>query len=504
MTTTMRADDGSAIQLGEVLARAGEGTIFTVLGDPEWVAKVFHHDRRDLPIKRAKLAAMIAAPPTGAIQSDGFAVLTWPTRLLGDDGGTVGYLMPRVDTTNAVEIHSLSNPANRSSPLPSAPQWTQHATWSHLVNTAANLCLAVETVHRVDAVIGDLQERNILVNDTTRVTLVDCDSMQFRAANGQHFLCAVGRPEFTAPELAGTDLATTVRAVPSDLFALAVHVHLLLMAGNHPFLRGTWTGPGEQPDAMTLARSGQWAGGAGSALHTHPLAPPVDYLPASIRTLFHRAFTDGARNPAARPSAAEWRSALRAITVTSCARGHQVPVGTYPCPWCNIDDQRAARKAAAPALAAGPVTPTALAYHDYRGVPVAAGGGPTSRSRAIVLSVVGALVFIVILIVASNKGGNTRHTSSYTYTPTTSTVTNSRPYPSESTAEAINNASVGDCLNITSANGNVSAAYRTPCGSTYAMKRVISKYTNSENYSVCGGNYIVQHQYRVVLCLENV
>ena len=70
---------------------------------------------------------------------------------------------------------------------------------------AANLCLAVDTVHRVDAVIGDFQERNILVNDTTRVTLVDCDSMQFTGADGHQFLCGVGRPEFTAPELAGVD-----------------------------------------------------------------------------------------------------------------------------------------------------------------------------------------------------------------------------------------------------------------------------------------------------------
>ena len=52
---------------------------------------------------------------------------------------------------------------------------TKHPTWSHLVNVAANLCLALESVHRVDAVIGEFQERSILVSDTTRVTLVDCD-----------------------------------------------------------------------------------------------------------------------------------------------------------------------------------------------------------------------------------------------------------------------------------------------------------------------------------------
>ena len=84
----------------------------------------------------------------------------------GDDG-TTGYVMHRIDTTNSVEIHTVSNPADRTNPLSSAPQWTRNATWSHLVNVAANLCLAVQNVHGVDAVIGDFQERNILVNDTT-------------------------------------------------------------------------------------------------------------------------------------------------------------------------------------------------------------------------------------------------------------------------------------------------------------------------------------------------
>ena len=79
----------------------------------------------------------------------------------------------------------------RPRPLPSAPQWPADVTWGHLLTVAANLCLAVEVVHRVDAVIGDFQERNILVSDSCRVTLVDCDSMQFTDAAGRVFLCGV-------------------------------------------------------------------------------------------------------------------------------------------------------------------------------------------------------------------------------------------------------------------------------------------------------------------------
>ncbi|MGV0715514.1 hypothetical protein ABQE93_08925 [Mycolicibacterium sp. XJ662] len=340
----LTTSSGLAVHLGAVLARAGEGTIYEILGRPGLVAKVFHPDLKNLTEKLAKVGAMIATPPDGAIQSDGFVVLTWPTDLFDGRNGVAGYLMPRIDTSDAVEIHTVSNPSNRANPLPSAPGWTPNVTWSHLVNVAANLCLAVDVVHRVDAVIGDFQERNILVNDTTRVTLVDCDSMQFTDGAGRQYLCGVARPEFTAPELSGVDLLATGREKPSDLFALAVHIHLLLMAGNHPFLRGEWAGAGEQPDALTLAASGQWSGGPGSALHTHPLAPPISFLPENIQGLFIRAFTDGAQNPDDRPTAARWRQALLGMQLGTCPRGHQIPIEADPCPWCVIDDRRAARR----------------------------------------------------------------------------------------------------------------------------------------------------------------
>lgn len=341
----MNLDDGTPVRLGTVLAKAGEGTVSEVLGRKDLVAKVFHASLKDRSEKLAKVAAMVATPPSGATQGDGFVVLTWPRKLLMDSGRPVGYLMSRVDTSDAVEIHSLTNPYERANPLPGTPQWTAAATWAHLVTVAANLCLAVEVTHRVDAVIGDFQERNILVSDTCRVTLVDCDSMQFTDEGGRVYPCTVGRAEFVAPEVAGLDLRSHPRDRPSDLFCLALHIHLLLMAGNHPFLRGTWQGEGDQPGALILARSGEWAGGPQSRLKTHPLAPSVTFLPDTIQDLFTRAFTRGAKNPAVRPTASEWRTALTAITVGDCSRRkHQIPSGADSCSWCEIDAERTRRR----------------------------------------------------------------------------------------------------------------------------------------------------------------
>ncbi|TDO15161.1 hypothetical protein EV580_3303 [Mycobacterium sp. BK086] len=73
----LRRDDGKIVVLGSVLARAGEGTIYAVeRSNRSGGEKVFHPDLKELAAKRAKVAAMLASPPAGAIQSDGFVVLT--------------------------------------------------------------------------------------------------------------------------------------------------------------------------------------------------------------------------------------------------------------------------------------------------------------------------------------------------------------------------------------------------------------------------------------------
>ncbi|GAY17823.1 hypothetical protein [Mycobacterium sp. shizuoka-1] len=397
---------GQSVTLGPALAKAGEGTIYDVVGRPDWAAKVFHPNLPNLYHKLAKVAAMTRASPEGAIQPNGFAVLTWPISTLSDGPSLVGYVMPKIATATSVEIHALSNPSNRRDPPPNAPQWVKHATWGHLVNVAANLCLAVEVVHWVGAVIGDFQERNILVSDTTEVTLVDCDSMQFTDPAGQQYLCTVGRPEFTAPELTGIDLHTQPRSQASDLFALAIHIHQLLMGGNHPFLRGEWTGPGEQPAALALARNGDWAGGPSSQLRTHPMAPPVTFLPGEIQQLFYRAFTAGAVDPSQRPTAGQWRDALQRITVTTCPAGHhQIPVSCAACPWCAIDEARQARRGEGPGYRTAPhpaATPASTGPISQAG---ARGSSPkiagmSTRTLTVVLIVLGVLAIALSAFIA--------------------------------------------------------------------------------------------------------
>jgi Anaphase-promoting complex subunit 4 WD40 domain len=268
------------------------------------------------------------------------------------DGRFAGFLMPAVDTRQTVELHRITNPTDRRTAAGTAA-WTKGFDWRYLVRTAANLAHATHVLHAAGVVIGDFNESNIRTWREARVTLLDCDSMQIRdPASGEWFFCRVGRPEFTPPELVRADWARTVRHPSSDLFALAIHLYQLLLEGEHPF-RGVWRGEGDKPPVSVLAGQGIWAHQNGGPLVPRPAAISAGLLPPAIVAMFRHAFEDGAVDPGARPTAAQWHRALNELA----AQLRQCPVNPahfYPgshdaCPWCRYTPPPAWRPPPAPA-----------------------------------------------------------------------------------------------------------------------------------------------------------
>ncbi|WP_179476446.1 hypothetical protein, partial [Mycolicibacterium vinylchloridicum] len=150
-------------------------------------------------------------------------------------------------------------------------------------------------------------------------------------------------------------------------------------------------------------------GGPGSLLRTYPLAPPLDSLPFAIQQLFIRTFTEGARNPAARPSAAEWRQALQAVVVSTCSRGHQIPIELERCPWCVIDDERAARRDQRARAAAPTVSYPAYGSNSApppMPKPAVSPATPRSRTPLVVALVVVTVIAAVAIGFAVFGGGH--------------------------------------------------------------------------------------------------
>ena len=311
------------------LGAGGEAEVFEVEGRPGLAFKKY---RVPSPARAAKLRVMLAAPPDRR-DAGGHVAIAWPSELVVGPGGVVeGFLMPRIDLTATVPLFQVYNPASRQQIAPAF-------TWRYLLRTARNVAAIVDSLHRAGYVIGDINESNLLVNKRALAVLVDCDSMQVRdASTGEVHRGGVGKPEFTAPELQGRDLATVDRTVESDAFALAVLVFQLLLEGVHPFA-GVWRGSGDPPDIPARMRDGSFPYRRGSRVAPPPHALPLDVLPPTLRRLAWRCFTTGVRRPSARPTAAEWVSALEAADgeLRTCDRSSHHVFGAHlrRCPWCD-------------------------------------------------------------------------------------------------------------------------------------------------------------------------
>lgn len=317
---------GALVQLEAEIGRGGEGAVYSIVGTPDTVAKVY--SSLPTPTKVAKLAAM-ARIANAEITS----VASWPVSTLrdGNGGSVVGLLMPRV--SGYVEVHHLYSPMQRRDEFPKAD-------WEFLIWAGRNVASAFRTVHSQSHVIGDVNQGNIVVAHDARVRLIDCDSFQVRA-DGRWFPCEVGVGHFTPPELQGKSFDGVVRTQNHDLFGLAVIIFHLLFLGRHPFM-GVYAGH----DMLLEEAIAQYRFAFGSQGAMHGMSPPPFSLPlvdasASVANLFERAFSAEAAKTDSRPTASDWITSLEGLRkeLRSCSavRGHKYHQALSKCPWCGIE-----------------------------------------------------------------------------------------------------------------------------------------------------------------------
>lgn len=278
-----RQSNGQLITLSTELGSGGDVKIYTVLQDPTLVAKLYHQNK--LTIAHGdKLKLMFANPPNDPVSQGGISI-AWPVDLLRSNQQIIGFLMQRA--TEVHPIYDFYNPGTRRQKSP-------YFHYVYLHRTARNLAAAVKRLHARGYVIGDINESNILVSELALVTLVDTDSFQVRDPQlGMVDRCAVGKPEFTPPELQGQSFRDVDRTPEQDLFGLAVLIFQLLMEGTHPF-EGVFQGSGDPPAIKTRISSGHFPySSKGVPYRPKPLAPRFEILHPMLQQLFLRCFEDG-------------------------------------------------------------------------------------------------------------------------------------------------------------------------------------------------------------------
>lgn len=328
MSNRLLDSRGNPIQLGPRLGKGGEGAVFPLAKDPSRVAKLYHD-----PIKPEKAAKLEIMP---SLRNDEILSLTaWPLDIIYDETRRVrGFVMPNI--AGHKDIHYLYSPKSRRSEFPDAD-------FRFILHVASNVARAFATIHNHGTVIGDVNHGGITVSAKATVKLIDCDS--FQITNGsKRFLCEVGVPTFTAPELQGKSFRGVVRTANHDNFGLAVLLFHLLYMGRHPFAGKPLT---RDDISIQTAITQCWFPYSGDRARTRMDQPPntlrLVQMTDEVANLFLRAFRPESVRDGARPSAAEWVGALERLKagLRQCSRNqtHHYPGSAQSCPWCDLESK---------------------------------------------------------------------------------------------------------------------------------------------------------------------
>jgi len=335
------------------LGSGKEGDVLAVPGRPEIVAKIFKREEPPQGVGRQaweagqkakvdKVRAMVAGCPGTALQAqDGHVHIAWPTGLVLERGRVAGFLMPQIPESPGI-IRACS-PKFRRITFPTF-------TWSSLHHVAMNLARAFTAIHDLGFVMGDVNDKNILINAQGKVTLIDTDSFQVTGPDGTVYPCTpVGFPEFTPPELVRLGFTGQERTQLHDRFGLGTLIFKLLMEGCCPF--DAKVGPGSPlggiPDGDVRAHCQELGlfphSGRLEGLTPPPNAPDFAWLHPAVQTLFLRCFHAGYESPDQRPSAWEWDELLQRVKqdLVRCDQGHDFFPGRKGCPWCGREARRA-------------------------------------------------------------------------------------------------------------------------------------------------------------------
>lgn len=298
MSPTVRNAAGESVQLTDTpFAQGGEAAVHAVPRFPSVVVKLYHPQvlQKRSDTLRAKIDAMSSDPKLASLKQH--PGLSWPRFSVFDERGQWrGYAMRKAAGVRMnVLAHAMAYREH-------FPNLDRPAVVAYLLSLLGTL----KELHTAGVMVGDYNLANFLCDpDSAAVTLIDCDSWQVSAA-GKTFRCPVAAPDMLAPELQGKELGKISRTLESEHFSLAILIFKALMLGRHPYDVVGGAGPVEN------IRKGYFPyGQGGGGIPKGPWFNIWSHLPFKLKEQLIGTFKEGAPDPSARTSIAEWIDVLK-------------------------------------------------------------------------------------------------------------------------------------------------------------------------------------------------
>ena len=279
---TVYTETGSGITLAEKINTGAEGIVFRT-GDPDSVAKIYHKGVLT-PLRWLKLLRMTKV----GIRAHG---ICWPTALLYNrNKEPVGYLMPMAEGYTLGSV--FDGPDAMAERFPA---WDRGS----VVQAACQVFEKIVYLHLHGILIGDIQLKNIMIQNPAQVYLIDMDSVQL-----EDLPCPVGTEEYTPPELWDKSFPSFLRNSLHEDYSCGILAFVMLFCGQHPYNQRL--GHETLRDEIAL-RSFPYSNSAESnaSIPAGGYDKIWQYTPVHLRQMFIQAFSEGRRF-----ETVEWYGAL--------------------------------------------------------------------------------------------------------------------------------------------------------------------------------------------------
>ncbi|MEI2784601.1 MAG: hypothetical protein V9E82_02705 [Candidatus Nanopelagicales bacterium] len=282
------ARGSGTLVLGSLLGEGGEGAVYA--GASNSVVKIFD-DEHITRHRKEKIELLVSH----GLEAKGLCV---PSASVKNHlGEFVGYVMPKASGREFQRTIFNKRKFEKE-----YPDWKK----TDLVDICISFLEKVQYLHSMNVILGDINPKNLMIDDKKNVFIIDADSWQVEG-----YPCPVGTPMFTSPAMLGKTYSDDLRTMEDELFAVATMLFMIVMTGQFPYIR-----TGTDGDMVHLIKEGNFAFQYENRNNRDQPDGDWKYMWSHIhkpvKDLFWHTFHKEGKRYNRRPPATEWLKAFMA------------------------------------------------------------------------------------------------------------------------------------------------------------------------------------------------